>query len=364
MPKTEPLPYTATLDASHSAETVISFAPSGRAVLDGDYTVSYTGKNVVKLVKSGLNYPYSIAIDKNGDLYISEKNGHRIKKCLGGGLNSCTIVAGGNGSGDGANELSSPMDVAVDADLNIYVADYGNHRIQKFPAGSSSSTNGTTVGGGNSAGFGLNQLNNPVGVALDASKNVYVNDGDNSRVIKFNAGSSSSSDGSIVAGGNGEGSGAHQFDNGDHGWPQGLYVDSDLSIYICDEGNNRVQKWISGATSGTTFSSSSGSVLWTPDGISADLEGNTYIADQTKNRITKHTSSSSYSIVSGIGGYGYGRGDNVDELEYPTDVAFDPAGNLYVVDRGKQSHHKEIDGCKYRHSSGSDISNANVIGHR
>ena len=59
---------TATLNASHSVETVISFAPSGTAVLDGDYTVSYIGKNVVKLVKSGLSYPYSIAIDKNGDL--------------------------------------------------------------------------------------------------------------------------------------------------------------------------------------------------------------------------------------------------------------------------------------------------------
>ena len=64
---------TATLNSSQGTETVVSFSILGTSTLGTDYSVSYTGKNSVKLVKDGLGQAYSIAIDKNGDLYIVEK---------------------------------------------------------------------------------------------------------------------------------------------------------------------------------------------------------------------------------------------------------------------------------------------------
>ena len=87
---------TATLNSSQGTETVVSFSILGTSTLGTDYSVSYTGKNSVKLVKDGLGQAYSIAIDKNGDLYIVEKGYNRILKCPGGGLNTCSIIANNN----------------------------------------------------------------------------------------------------------------------------------------------------------------------------------------------------------------------------------------------------------------------------
>ena len=79
-----------------------------------------------------------------------------------------------------------------------------------------------------------------------------------------------------------------------------------------DEGNERVQKWTSGASTGSTFVSTSQGIE-KPEGIAVDLDGVIHIVDETKNRITKHPSSSSYSIISGIGGED-NQGDDIDEL--------------------------------------------------
>ncbi|MFX6201900.1 hypothetical protein ABTF50_21095, partial [Acinetobacter baumannii] len=70
-------------------------------------------------------------------------------------------VAGGNGNGNGANQLSNPRDIWVDANGFIYIADAGNHRIQKWGQGAVS---GQTVAGGLGAGSDSTQLNSPQGV--------------------------------------------------------------------------------------------------------------------------------------------------------------------------------------------------------
>ena len=65
---------------------------------------------------------------------------------------SGTTVAGGNGSGSAANQFTNPSAIFVTASGVVYVADPGNRRVQRFPAGSTSATNGTTVAGGNGSG--------------------------------------------------------------------------------------------------------------------------------------------------------------------------------------------------------------------
>ena len=74
------------------------------------------------------------------------------------------------------------MGVFVDASGNIYVADLGNSRIQKWAPGA---TSGTTVAGGNGMGYGSGQFNALQGVFVDASGNIYVSDSENHRIQKW-----------------------------------------------------------------------------------------------------------------------------------------------------------------------------------
>ena len=147
---------TATLNASHAGETIINFTPSGTAILDGDYLVTYTGKGAVTTVAGGngqgsaanqLYSPPGVAVDASGNVFIADRNNHRIQKWAPGATTG-TTVAGGNGQGSAANQLSRPYGVAVDASGNVFIGDYGNHRIQKvtnapqiiIPAGQTSAT--------------------------------------------------------------------------------------------------------------------------------------------------------------------------------------------------------------------------------
>ncbi len=114
-------------------------------------------------------------------------------------------VAGGNGPGVNANQLSAPTGVYVDGSGNVYVADPQNHRIQRWAPGA---TTGSTVAGGNGPGVNANQLNSPWAVYVDGSGNVYVADSENHRIQRWAPGATS---GTTVAGGNGQGGNANQL---------------------------------------------------------------------------------------------------------------------------------------------------------
>ena len=123
--------------------------------------------------------------------------------------------------------FSDPSGVAVDSSGNVYVADSGNKRIQKF-----NSAGGFITKWG-SSGSGDGQFSYPCGVAVDSSGNVYVADTSNQRIQKFN-----SSGGFITKWGS-YGSGDGQFSN-----PYGVAVDSSGNVYVADSGNRRIQKFM------------------------------------------------------------------------------------------------------------------------
>ncbi|CAF3578661.1 unnamed protein product [Rotaria sp. Silwood1] len=93
------------------------------------------------------------------------------------------VVAGGQGKGDGLTQLSSPQGVVVDPLGTVYVADWGNDRIMRWPQGA---TQGSVIVGGNGKGGQSNQLNWPIGLSFDRDGNLYVVDLGNDRVQKFN----------------------------------------------------------------------------------------------------------------------------------------------------------------------------------
>ncbi|MEI9934544.1 MAG: hypothetical protein WDM71_06755 [Ferruginibacter sp.] len=250
-------------------------------------------------------------------------------------VTSGVIIAGDNGEGSAANQLDNPAGIYLDNNGNVYVADFANNRIQKFPAGSTSSTNGITVAGGNGAGNGAKQFNFPSGIYIDASGNMYVADLHNYRIQKFPAGSTSSTNGVTVAGGNGAGTSAKQLNN-----PSSLYVDNAGNIFVTDELNNRVQKFPAGSTSstnGVTVAGGNGAgaganQLNDPDGIYVDGSGYIYVSDYSNSRVQKFppSSTSSTAGITVAGGNGYGSAAN--QFTYPSGLYLDNSGNIYVTD--------------------------------
>lgn len=236
---------------------------------------------------SGLLAPQGIWLDPSGSIYTSDAGNHRIQKkeiegtCCTAGSVPIT-VAGGNGKGTKSNQFVNPFDVFVNANGLIYVADRGNHRIQRWTAGA---TSGVTVAGGNGEGFSLNSTPFPSYIFVDAANNVYVTDNKNHKITRWAPGAPT---GTVVAGQNRvKGAAANQLNS-----PAGIFVDSTGSLYVSDTGNNRIQKWAVGATSGVTVAGGNGegtalNQLKSPTSIFVDSKGNIYVLELGNNRVSK-----------------------------------------------------------------------------
>ncbi|CAF1362742.1 unnamed protein product [Rotaria magnacalcarata] len=177
-------------------------------------------------------YCNRLAMDKHRYLYISDTEKHEVKRYELGEKNS-TLVAGGNGSGDGLNQLNRPIYLFVDGQQNVYVSDYENHRVMKWAKGAKE---GIVVAGGQGKGNALTQLNYPNGLYVDTLDTLYVADWVNHRVIRWTQGDKKQ--GTVIVGGNGKGVGANQFHS-----PEGLSFDRHGNLYVLDCNNNRVQRF-------------------------------------------------------------------------------------------------------------------------
>lgn len=232
------------------------------------------------------------------------------------------IVAGGNGAGGNQNQLNFPYSVFIDSNNTLYVTDTQNHRIQKWLSGA---TEGITIAGGNGAGSGLNQLNTPSCIYLDENQNLYVLDSFNARIQKWEIGADQ---GVTVAGGNGEGSGLNQFNK-----PGGFYFKNN-AFYIVDAGNNRVVKWILGEPSGTLAAAGSyGSLpdqLANPSvngTVYVDENENIYVTDYINNRIQKFSSGLTNAITV-AGGNGSGAASN--QMKAPNGIFMLNDGRMLI----------------------------------
>ncbi len=270
--------------------------PAGSTSVSIGTTVA--GGNGVGTEPTQLNSPHSTYPDNEGNIYVADVYNNRIQKFPSGstGATDGITAAGGNGSGMAANQLYAPACAFVDGNGKLYVADQVNNRIQKFPHGSTSLTDGITVAGGNGTGSAANQFNIPYSVFVDGSGNIYVTDQANSRVQKFPPGSSSATNGITVAGGNGQGSAANQLTS-----PISTYVDGGGNIYVADLGNNRVQEFLPGKANGITVAGGNGrgdatNQLNAPVGVFVDSSGNIFVADQDNDRIQEFFISTSTDI--------------------------------------------------------------------
>jgi sugar lactone lactonase YvrE len=129
-------------------------------------------------------------VDSKGNIFLSDSSNQRIMKWAANATNAI-IVAGTGVTGSGSEQLNVPYGLDVD-ELNsyLYVADYNNHRIQRYHL--DVSTNGTTVAGGYGAGAGSNQLHFPYSTRVSKMTGaIYITDSGNDRIQRWNSGATS-----------------------------------------------------------------------------------------------------------------------------------------------------------------------------
>lgn len=289
------------------------------------------------------DHPYGIAVDGSGNIYVGDENNALIRKITATGSVS-TIAGSSAGFADGvgsAAKFFGPDGVTVDGSGNIYVADAINNRIRKItPAGSVSTFAGGTQGYADGTGTAA-QFDAPVGVAIDASGNIYVADEYNQRIRKISpAGVVTTLAGSGPAGaGNGgyaDGAGSSARFN----TPVGVTVDAGGNVYVADFNNFRVRKitqagvvsTIAGSVDGETDGTGSAAEFGAPNGIVVAPSGNIYVTDYLAT-VRQITPGGVVTTITGQAGGGYVDGlATVAEFAHPGGIAIDGAGNLYVAD--------------------------------
>jgi sugar lactone lactonase YvrE len=243
-----------------------------------------------------------VAVDRAGFVYVADAGNHRIQKFSADG----TFVTKWGTQGQGNGQFESPSGVAVDAAGSVYVTDSGNHRVQKFTSSGSFLTKWGTPGSGDG------QFSSPYGIAAGPGSGIYVTDSGNQRIQVFTA------DGTFLSTWGSPGTGSEQFER-----PAGIAVDGSGSVYVADQGNNRVQVFTTdgGAIASWGTQGSGRGQLTAPYDVALDPAGNVRIADL--NRIQTFGPAGAFlALVDRVGAQSF----------RPVGVATGAQGDLYVVD--------------------------------
>ena len=225
-------------------------------------------------------------------------------------------VAGGNGAGSGTNQLNEPFGVFVDATGDVFVADSKNSRIQKFKLGSTKESVAETV-------VGNDRLSFVRGIFVDAAGGIVATDDTNSRVRKFVLGAKEE---------------FRLIDDVQTARSRGIFIDAAGNSFVIDASNHSIQKFLPGSAVGIIVAGGKGKgsnadQLSSPSSIFIDATGNLFISDTDNHRIQKFTPGSLIGVTV-AGGNGKGGGEN--QLSSPRGVFVDAAGYIFVADQ--QNH--------------------------
>ena len=257
-----------------------------------------------------------------------------------------TTALGDNGPATEAYFVD-PWGLAVDPAGNWYVADDGDQRIRKIGALDQSikTVAGTGIFGPSADGLAVTSaIQQPRALAADSAGNVLFNSACQIREL-FPFGTLKSVAGN---GGCALGADATAALDGQFQFPKGLAADPSGMIYVADTDNNRIRRLNLGTATITTIAgtgqrgyagngtSALQAMLDYPVGLAADSNGNVYFADQNNHRVRKITAAGTISDFAGTGVCAAPTDGPATSspLCYPSGVALDAAGNVYIADSG------------------------------
>ncbi|MEP7272449.1 MAG: hypothetical protein ABI882_13180 [Acidobacteriota bacterium] len=309
----------------------------------------------------GLVYPNGLALNANGELYISDIGSHAVFKV--GRQGRLTLIAGTGEAGYGGDgghalkaQLQSPHDLTFDAEGRLLIADTYNHRIRRIDLSGIMTTvagNGTAPNTSYSSVAPKDTLNNPQGVAVDPSGDILIADTFNRVVRRVDSRGTMTVIAGSVPGLNGDGGPASEAQLN---LPTSVTVGPDGSIYVSDAANSRIRRitkdgkilTLAGfgggdGLGGAGFAGDGGAPekakLFSPADIKMDAIGNLYISDSGNNRIRLIRDGRVISTIAGSGRRGRG-GDGREavaaELNTPQKIAISRDGSIFIADRANR----------------------------
>ena len=311
-------------------------------------------------VDAQLNGPIGVAVDADGNLYFSDIGNDRIRRVNTKGIITTIAGTGDEGySGDGGSavdaQLSAPRGLAVDGSGNLYIADTSNHAIRRVDTTGTITTvagSGERGNGGDGGAAVEARLNTPRGIAVDGAGNLYIADSRTSTVRQVDtAGIITTIAGTGEQGYGGDGGSAV---SAQLSAPYRVTVDGSGNLFIADTWNHRVRMVDTrgiittvagiggiGINNAGGYSGDGGlavdAQLNLLRGIAAGGSGSLYIADTGNDRIRRVDKAGIITTIAGVGESSYS-GDGGPAvsalLNYPTGVAVDDSGILYISDTG------------------------------
>jgi len=272
------------------------------STIAGNGSGGFAGDNGPATLAS-LSSPWAVAADSSGNIFIADYGNQRVRKVTPFGLIG-TVAGGGAGfAGDGGPAVSAsfrgPSGVAVDAIGNLYISDRDNHRVRKVDTGGTISTivgDGTCSSTGDGGLASLARICLPHGLAVDSLGNVFIAETGGHRVRKI------SPTGVITTV---AGNGQFTF-SGDGGpatsaslfLPHSVAVDSSGSLYIADRQNFRIRRVSASGMISTIagyglngYSGDGGlaisAALQRPWGVAVNGAGDVFISDTENQRIRR-----------------------------------------------------------------------------
>ncbi|MCX6916430.1 MAG: hypothetical protein NT167_25865, partial [Verrucomicrobia bacterium] len=309
------------------------------------------------------NYPYGLAVDTNGTVYVADSYNHVIRKITAAGV--VTTFAGvmfAPGTNNGASTTARfcvPTGISVGNGGTLYVADYMNSEIRKITSSGTVSTlagfpqfdqSGNPIGGSANGTGSAARFFHPYDVEADLSTGLlYVADSGNQLVRKITSvGVVTTLAGQIVGSGTNNGTGSVARFN----YPSGAAVAGNGTVYVADYRNFVVRKispagvvtnlagmaGVAGTNNGTGTAARFGG----PAGVAIDGSGNLYVADLLNYAIRKITSAGVVTTLAGrLGTSGTNNGTGTAaQFNSPIGVAVDAIGTVYVGDTANHAIRK------------------------
>lgn len=306
-----------------------------------------------------VNEPLAVAVDSSGNVYYTDKGNNLVGEVNAAGV--LTVLAGTGQTGYSPNgtvatsaELSAPSAILVDGAGNVFFTEIGNSTVREIvkATGLIETVAGTGVAGylGDGGAATAATLNEPEGIAFDASGDLYISDTGNDVIRRINA-----LDGTIATI---AGTGTTPGFSGDGGpatsaelnQPWGISFASDGSLYIADFLNNRVRRidpaGVVTTVAGTGQAGYAGdgdtaltAQVHNPASVVVDAAGDMFIADSENNVVRKvngatqvvTTVAGNSSPISCCDGLNADSGNPAMYKVYG--LALDASGNLYIADR-------------------------------